>query len=300
VFVELSPARLAFERRLERTFYQAVRARAVVVQMPDVAATAIAQLASFRGDTLELELPMARLAQQLALTPEQVELVWTVVACSVDGRLVSHLESLSGGHARRGLSLQVYGMLSELADDTVARLAHWLASPNSLVRDGLLDITEPASPAARAYVASPRLVGFLTGDDQLAPPLQRVTAPADPLYDERQRAALPALKRRLASHIVFATPTTTSARGFGSRQITTGAAPIASDVDHEELGRTFPMMSGANIRNAAISAAFLAATEGAPRITREHLIRAARAEYRSMGHVVPEVVTPRTRRSQLS
>ena len=54
-------------------------------------------------------------------------------------------------------------------------------------------------------------------------------------------------------------------------------------------------MTGANIRNAAISAAFLAAAAGAPSINQHYLLRAARAEYRSMGHMVSEVMTPRDR-----
>ena len=56
----------------------------------------------------------------------------------------------------------------------------------------------------------------------------------------------------------------------------------------DELARAFPTMTGANIRNAALSAAFLAAAAGSATITHEHLARAARAEYRSMGHVLAD------------
>ena len=44
-------------------------------------------------------------------------------------------------------------------------------------------------------------------------------------------------------------------------------------------------MTGANIRNAAIAGAFLAASEG-DRIEQRHLERAAKGEYRSMGRVL--------------
>jgi SpoVK/Ycf46/Vps4 family AAA+-type ATPase len=98
-----------------------------------------------------------------------------------------------------------------------------------------------------------------------------------------------ALKRRLASHIVFAAPEDDERTRLWQRQTMTGSSPIADDVDHEELSRLFPKMTGANIRNAAISAAFLAAAEGAPAITHAHLLRAARAEYRSMGHVIADM-----------
>jgi len=47
-------------------------------------------------------------------------------------------------------------------------------------------------------------------------------------------------------------------------------------------------MTGANIRNASIAAAFLAAADAAPEIGQEYLVRAGRAEYRSMGHMVSD------------
>jgi ATP-dependent 26S proteasome regulatory subunit len=102
------------------------------------------------------------------------------------------------------------------------------------------------------------------------------------------------LKRRLASHIVFAAPDEDERARLWERQTTTGMAPIATDVDHAELARAFPNMSGANIRNAAISAAFLAAADASSTITQHHMIRAARAEYRSMGHMVSEAISSRS------
>src|SRR5689334_3899725 len=148
-----------------------------------------------RGRLAELPLapddgPMAELARRLDLRPEHVELVWAIVACSVDGRLLPHLETIGGGHARRGLSLSVYAMLAELADESVAALAHWLASPNALVADGLIAATEAVSPAARAYVASSRLVSFLRGEDHDPAPLRIVTAPAKLLHDATQQALI--------------------------------------------------------------------------------------------------------------
>jgi ATP-dependent Zn protease len=65
-------------------------------------------------------------------------------------------------------------------------------------------------------------------------------------------------------------------------------APLDEDVDHQALATMFPKMTGANIRNAAIAAAFLAAAAGAKKITQTHLVRAGRAEYRSMGHVIAD------------
>ena len=98
-----------------------------------------------------------------------------------------------------------------------------------------------------------------------------------------------ALKRRLAAHIVFAAPEDDERAALWERQTTTGDAPLDDDVDHVALSSMFPKMTGANIRNAAIAAAFLAAAAGAKKITQGHLIRAGRAEYRSMGHVIADV-----------
>ncbi|MBA3539643.1 MAG: ATP-binding protein, partial [Deltaproteobacteria bacterium] len=97
-----------------------------------------------------------------------------------------------------------------------------------------------------------------------------------------------ALKRRLAAHIVFELPDEDEREILWQRLITTESAPLAANLDLLQLARTFPKMSGANIRNAALAAAFLAAAEHATTITQDHLMRAARTEYRSMGHVLSE------------
>ena len=97
-----------------------------------------------------------------------------------------------------------------------------------------------------------------------------------------------ALKRRLAAHIVFDEPDEEARLTLWQRLATTATAPLADDIDYPELARAFPKMSGANIRNAALSAAFLAAADLAAQIGQSHLSRAARAEYRSMGYVLSE------------
>jgi hypothetical protein len=95
----------------------------------------------------------------------------------------------------------------------------------------------------------------------------------------------PALKRRLAAHVVFWTPDEDERAKLWRRTLDTGSAPLAADLDYDELARSFPEMSGAHIRNAVLAAAFLAAAEQSG-ITQEHLLRAARGEYRSMGRVL--------------
>jgi AAA+ superfamily predicted ATPase len=98
----------------------------------------------------------------------------------------------------------------------------------------------------------------------------------------------PAFKRRLAAHLVFDLPDEDERSRLWQRHVDTGAAPIAGRLDFDDLARAYPKMSGANIRNAALAAAFLAADSTARRITQDLLHRAARIEYRAMGHVLAE------------
>lgn len=59
------------------------------------------------------------------------------------------------------------------------------------------------------------------------------------------------------------------------------AAPLAQDIDLGFMARQF-RLTGGNIKNIALSAAFLAA-EDSKTITMEHLIRATKREYQKMG-----------------
>ncbi|HSD86285.1 MAG TPA: ATP-binding protein [Kofleriaceae bacterium] len=94
----------------------------------------------------------------------------------------------------------------------------------------------------------------------------------------------PALKRRLASHIVFQAPEHAESIKLWERMLAV-QAPIARPLQLEKLAKTYEAMTGANIRNAVLSAAFSAASEGAA-ISQSHLERAARGEYRAMGRVL--------------
>jgi ATPase family associated with various cellular activities (AAA) len=94
----------------------------------------------------------------------------------------------------------------------------------------------------------------------------------------------PALRRRLASHIVFGQPERAEQIKLWHSMLATGA-PLEPGLDIDDLVEEFEEMSGANIRNAVLAAAFLASEEGTV-IGFEHLRRAARGEYRAMGHVL--------------
>ncbi len=94
-----------------------------------------------------------------------------------------------------------------------------------------------------------------------------------------------ALKRRLAAHVSFWPPDADEREELWRRLLTTRAAPLGDELDLEHLAQAYPDMTGANIRNAVLSAAFLAAAEETS-ITQDHLERAARGEYRTMGRVL--------------
>jgi hypothetical protein len=243
---ELKGRSAPFERRLALTYQQAVRARAEVEELTDLALDAAREIERLRAEPSDESPAMARLARRLGLTSVEVELVWTLVACSVDGRLLPHLETLGGGHARRGLSMAVYAMLAQLEDETVARLAQWLASGNPLVATGLISSAEAVSPAARAYVASPRLVAFLRGDDHVVEPLRIRSAPAELIHDAEQIATVReikgALERSPRPILVIEGP-------FGSGRITACAHAAGSDLVVLDLAR----ISSEELRDALIA-----------------------------------------------
>jgi SpoVK/Ycf46/Vps4 family AAA+-type ATPase len=94
-----------------------------------------------------------------------------------------------------------------------------------------------------------------------------------------------ALKRRLAAHIVFQHPDEEEQALLWRRLLSAKGAPVGR-IDEHALARHFPQMTGANIRNAALAAAFLTAAEGRATIDHDTVMRAARSEYLSMGHVL--------------
>ena len=94
----------------------------------------------------------------------------------------------------------------------------------------------------------------------------------------------PAVKRRLGTHIVFDPPDEELRAALWRRMIPPGA-PFAGALDAEALAHAYPQMTGAHIRNATISAAFLAAADGNP-LSQPYLEAAALAEYESSGRVI--------------
>lgn len=94
----------------------------------------------------------------------------------------------------------------------------------------------------------------------------------------------PALKRRLAGHVVFWPPDEDERALLWSKMLS-DSVPRDGTLDFAALAADYPDMTGANIRNAALAATFLAAAEGVA-VRHDHLQRAAHAEYRAMGRVL--------------
>jgi SpoVK/Ycf46/Vps4 family AAA+-type ATPase len=94
----------------------------------------------------------------------------------------------------------------------------------------------------------------------------------------------PAFLRRLEIVVDFSEPDVTERRVLWRRHIPEHA-PLAPDLSLQELATLYPVVGGL-IRNAAVAAGFLAASEQAP-ISRRHVIRAIFREYEKSGRAFP-------------
>jgi len=92
-----------------------------------------------------------------------------------------------------------------------------------------------------------------------------------------------AFVRRLAITVEFPFPGEESRRQIWER-IWPEATPLAPDVDLGYMARKFKL-SGGNIKNVALAAAYLAAHQASP-VTMTHLLRACESEYQKMGKVL--------------
>jgi AAA+ superfamily predicted ATPase len=94
-----------------------------------------------------------------------------------------------------------------------------------------------------------------------------------------------AFVRRLAFTVHFPFPDEASRRRVWAG-IWPAEIPLAADVDLDHLARQFKL-SGGNIKNIALAAAFLAA-EDSGRVTMAHLLQATRREYQKLGKVLSD------------
>lgn len=94
-----------------------------------------------------------------------------------------------------------------------------------------------------------------------------------------------AFVRRIQFVIEFSLPEENERRAIWER-IWPFGVPRAPDLDLEFMARRFEI-AGAHIRNIALAAAYLAASEHSV-VTQKHLLRATRREYQKMGKVVDD------------
>jgi SpoVK/Ycf46/Vps4 family AAA+-type ATPase len=94
-----------------------------------------------------------------------------------------------------------------------------------------------------------------------------------------------AFARRLDAIVDFPVPEEDDRRRLWVRHLQPGL-PRAADVDVDFLARSFKI-SGGNVRNIVLAAAFLAADDDRP-VCMADLIRATEREYRKLGHLVVE------------
>jgi SpoVK/Ycf46/Vps4 family AAA+-type ATPase len=98
-----------------------------------------------------------------------------------------------------------------------------------------------------------------------------------------------AFTRRLQFIIDFPFPGDAERRRIWERCLPDGA-PRQDDIDLERLSRDFKL-SGGNIRNVVLHAAFLAAADDTP-IGMSHLLQAVRREHHKMGKIMPDAEPP--------
>jgi hypothetical protein len=100
---------------------------------------------------------------------------------------------------RRGIPISAYVHIRGLGAATGRELAMWLASRNPLIDGGLVTAVDATlAPATRAYVASPRFLAHLVGDDRPSPGLTRIDLPLITLFDDAGARASVELGRLLA------------------------------------------------------------------------------------------------------
>ena len=92
-----------------------------------------------------------------------------------------------------------------------------------------------------------------------------------------------AFTRRLQAAVDFPLPEEPERLAIW-RKVLPARAPLSADLDLEVLARRFKI-SGGNIRNIALGAAFLAAAEEGP-LTMDRLLRATKREYQKMGKLL--------------
>src|SRR5262245_33716 len=198
-----------FDLELERVRLRAQLAVALSASPGDAATVerVRGELAASEAELAPLRATGGRadaLSRRLALTDDELELLWAAVAATVDPRLQPHLQVLAGSDARRGIALSTWALLAGLDSVRARALSSALLGRHPLFHHRLLLVaTEGQTGAARALAAAPRLCAWLAGSDGPDEGMQGagavVTLPAARHIDDAQRVTGERLARVLAS-----------------------------------------------------------------------------------------------------
>ncbi|MEJ7598103.1 MAG: ATP-binding protein [Kofleriaceae bacterium] len=125
----------------------------------------------------------------LGLRPDELSFLWATVAATVDPELAIHLPQLGPRYGRTGISLAQFCSMVELGSARSVQLGLDLLSSNPLIRHHLVEPIDPrAITMETAWVATPRVVAFLSGTDAIDPLVEQVgglvAVPTEPISDD--------------------------------------------------------------------------------------------------------------------
>jgi AAA+ superfamily predicted ATPase len=239
-----------FELELERVRVRALRAYAAAAGASDDAAQLEARLAEIGGELAEAAPRDRGLAGLLGLGPDELGLVWVVVAATADPAIAPLLGNLGPRAGRVGISLVQAVAILGLKPARARALGGAIGADRPLMALGLLEAAiDGAVTAETALVASLRLRGFLAGSDELDLGLRHagglVELPATVISDDdrdRLRRQVRELVRGEKRPVIVIE----GHRGNGRRTLAREAAEQAIvELDLDRIGRSARALDGA-------------------------------------------------------
>ncbi|HTM22993.1 MAG TPA: ATP-binding protein [Kofleriaceae bacterium] len=156
-----------------------------------------------RDDALELDARLAALPRPalppLGLDGDQAQLLWAVVAATVDPQVAMLLHDPAPRVGRIGLSIAQHAALFGMTPEAGRALVVGLERSPLLERHLIEPVEGRAPTALTAYVAPSRVVGFLRGDPAVDRDLAAVGLPEPLVADEAQAALVRRLEQVLAA-----------------------------------------------------------------------------------------------------
>jgi len=162
-----------FDLAIEAVRLRAMRAIARAADRSGDVEVLTGRLRELDGGRDDPDLGLARL---FGLSPDELALVWAAVAATVDPLLPMHLPRLGPRNGRGGISLAQFAALADLDAPRARRLGARLVATHPMMEHRLIEPLERPITAETAFVAAPRIVSFLAGQDVMDPGLAHVGA----------------------------------------------------------------------------------------------------------------------------